>query len=243
MRFRCPDCDQMLEVNDARGPAGTCPRCGGAVTVPAGVARDTGAPAAYGARGDDWDDPRRGRVDVALRPRPVARWPRFISPSLMVLALLMLPLPWVEVSCSQGNAAQQQWRYTQTGVQMMADRHTDLNVSPPQSASPQTPRVSRQVGTILWAAVLVAGAGLGYAGRGLGCNVAHACLAAFATFLLPGVLIGVFFGEVFNSVSLTPWPMMAFLLCCGGLAGAIVTLVREWPASLRAPPRFDDEYD
>jgi hypothetical protein len=50
--------------------------------------------------------------------------------------------------------------------------------------------------------------------------------------------------EMTNSVTLTPWPLIAFLACIGGLVGGIVTLVREWPSAAPGPPeRFDDDFD
>ena len=162
---------------------------------------------------------------------------------MMVLALLTLPLPWLEVSCQGGGTggSTPRFHYQQTGVQMMADTQTDLTPPPPGSP-PREPRPFRQVGTIIWAAALLAGAITALAGRGLVWNVIQTCWAGFAVLVLPALLFGVIIGEVTNSVTVTPWPLIAFLACVGALVGSIITLVREWPARPR-PPRFDDDFD
>src|SRR5262249_8542902 len=120
-------------------------------------------------------------LDVSLAPATPARWPRFVSPSMMVLALLTLPLPWLEVSCQGGGTGSStpRFHYSQTGLQMMADTQTDL--TPPQAGSvPREPRPFRQAGTIIWAVTLLAGAITALAGRGLVWNVICACCGLFA---------------------------------------------------------------
>jgi hypothetical protein len=164
---------------------------------------------------------------------------------MMVLGLLTLPLPWLEVSCQGGGTGSStpRFHYSQTGLQMMADTQTDLTTPPPGSP-PREPRVFRQGGTILWAVTLLAGAITALAGRGVVWNVVHACCALFAVLTLPFLIAGVVIGEATNSVTLTPWPMIAFLACVGALVGGIVTLVREWPPSGRDPPgryRYEDD--
>jgi hypothetical protein len=247
MRFRCPACDQPLDEYDLPGGAGTCPRCGQAIRAPGAVSQELDRPAPRRRPPDedeDEDRPRRRRLDVSRPPAgPPSRWPRFVSPSMMVLALLTLPLPWLEVRCQGGGSGSStpRFHYSQTGLQMMADQQTDL-AAPPPGSPPREPRPFRQVGTILWAVTLLAGAVTALAGRGLVWNIVHACCAAFALILLPALILGIIFGEVANSVTLTPWPLIAFLACVGAMAGSLVTLIREWPARTR-PIRFDDEFD
>jgi hypothetical protein len=58
-------------------------------------------------------------------PPPVnvtSRW-RFASPSLLLLALLTLPFPWIEVRC--GGLSPRVYR--QTGVEVLLDRQTDID--------------------------------------------------------------------------------------------------------------------
>lgn len=241
MRSRCPTCEQSLDVpEELSGPTGTCPRCGGRVRWPEraaareAVAAEIDRPGRGRLGPRDEDDPRRDRFDVTLPARPAALWPRFISPSMMALALLTFPLPWVEVRCANANV-QSTYSYSQTGTQMLADRHTDLP-SGQVGVAPQVARPARQVAAILLALALFAGVIVGLI-PGLGWRIAHLCCAALACALMPALLLVILFGEVFNSVTFTPWVAVATLACAGGLILSIVVFVSQGASGRGRPPR------
>ena len=135
-------------------------------------------------------------------------------------------------------AATPRFHYSQTGVQMMADTQTDLTPPPPG-----TPREPRRLppGRDDPLGRHPAGGGDHRAGRPrAGVERRPRLLRLFAVLTLPVLIAGVLIGEATNSVTLTPWPMIAFLACVGALVGSIVTLVREWPPSGRDPPGAAD---
>jgi hypothetical protein len=161
--------------------------------------------------------------------------PRFVSPSLLCLALLTLPLPWLEVSCG-GHA------YSQTGLQMMTNTQSDLNL--PATESRQARRPVRQSGTVIWTTAALLGVILGLAKHNFTWDVVQACCAALAALLLPAVILLVLVEEALSSVTWQPWPIVACVACAGAAVASVVTLVRERSKPRHVPPRrFPDEFD
>lgn len=247
MQFHCPMCDERLELDERRSDTAYCPVCREWMRAPR---RDPDAisrePEARRRSRLEDDRPRRDRFDVTRPPPPRSAWPRFISPSMAILALLTLPLPWLEVSCTNWGTAAPQSHYSQTGLQIMTDTQTDLpapNAPPNAVAQPREPRPMRQFGLIFWAVLLVTVAVVGFVGRGLAFQVPQLCGAIAALLYLPFFIFTVSFGEFGKQVTWTPWPFLACLACLGSLVGTIVVLVRDRAGSEHDPPPRDDDDD
>ncbi len=230
MPFSCPACNQPLQGAPLPGSACDCPHCGQRIrelererllspAPPGAISPEIGCTGSLLPSPSDDE----GRLDVSLSQHPRARWPRLLSPSLMLLALLMLPLPWVEVSCGRTG-------YSQTGLQMLADD------PPVQADTPRASRPLRQVGAILWAVSLVAGVILALAGRRLACNIAQVCCAAVAAVLLPCLIGLVALEEALHTVTWMPWPIVACVASLAAMASSLVTLLHERPRSTTDPP-------
>jgi hypothetical protein len=106
IRFACPGCRAGLEVAEELG--GTllqCPTCGRSLPVPTLLVPGVVPPGStIVAAGSPPPGVRReSRLSWTFRRSPVfARsWRRLASPSALLLALLLFPLPWIEVRCDR----------------------------------------------------------------------------------------------------------------------------------------------
>jgi DNA-directed RNA polymerase subunit RPC12/RpoP len=121
IRFTCPSCRSVLECADSKaGSKVACPKCGQRLLIPAPATPrnktvlgklvpvaeimhapppDTALP--FAPPDVDVSVPCVGNL-VARSSKRANRW-RFLSPSFLLLAIIVTPLPWVQVSCSGGS--------------------------------------------------------------------------------------------------------------------------------------------
>jgi hypothetical protein len=173
----------------------------------------------------------------------------------LLLALLTLPFPWLEVRCSGGTNAPPSLHYTQTGLQVLAGRCT-MPEPPPdgaRSAAPSAPvtktrsaeRANPLRQAVAWVWLLSIGAGIGFAlaGRTFVQSLLSLIFAAASALLILVLMVVVIFEEAFNSLTFTPWPLGAFLLCLAATAGSTTALVilRRAAPSLHPPDPDEDE--
>ena len=129
IRFACPECRWTLEVPEDQG-GGTvrCPCCGRSLGVPtlvpvAGVARPPAgasvSASAIGAPRTPWG---------LARALPLTR---FGSPASLFLALLLFPLPWIEVRCNGPvGGSEARTLAKQSGLQAAYGGYSEAPLSP-----------------------------------------------------------------------------------------------------------------
>jgi hypothetical protein len=149
VRFSCPSCNRTLQAPESRaGAVAVCPGCKQQLQIPAPpppepepipYAEIREAPPPMPRPAPQPVPPRGGRAEYdeppadpdrepSLRRRPPGRsgnwaW-RWCSPSVLVLGLLMLPLPFLEVQCSAPGQVMNMALVNQSGVQMMTGRYS-----------------------------------------------------------------------------------------------------------------------
>jgi DNA-directed RNA polymerase subunit RPC12/RpoP len=141
--FRCPTCRQVLQQHRSRaGTKVVCPHCGRRLLVPeAPPARAPGRDKTV--LGELLSPPVRTTLEEELPPQPLSpaeepaglpypasageplpsrpqRRRRLLTPSLLLLAMLTLPLPWTEVQCTGPNQQAGKAIASQTGIQVLA---------------------------------------------------------------------------------------------------------------------------
>jgi hypothetical protein len=139
VRFACPTCNRALQApEDRAGTVASCPGCGQHITIPAPPApqhedipyaefRELPPPPpapqpAYQPSGDrDQDVPEEDFEAPRRRPQKAPNnwnW-RWCSPSMMLFSMIMLPLPFVEVSCNVPGGLLSSSIMHQSGIQVM----------------------------------------------------------------------------------------------------------------------------
>lgn len=94
IRFSCSRCGSAIEVPEEQGGIMIhCSRCGNATSVPTLVAVEPGRLYSRGAPGLAWKS--------WLRRFPFVPRRRQGSPALMLLALILFPLPWIQIQCDK----------------------------------------------------------------------------------------------------------------------------------------------
>jgi hypothetical protein len=94
IRFSCSRCGSAIEVPEEQGGITIhCSRCGNPTSVPTLVAVESGRVHSRIAPGLAWQS--------WLRGFPFVPWRRQGSPALLLLALVLFPLPWVQIQCDK----------------------------------------------------------------------------------------------------------------------------------------------
>lgn len=169
MNADCPHCAAPLP--DANHP---CPACGAMANAPVDDEPSL----------ESFEQPSNGRL-------------RFVSPSLLVLAILTLPLPWVEVRCT-GPGQSNSFYYRQTGTQILLDRATDIDPVSGRATKELTGdgcSKFRVVMAWLWFLVVLVGAGFGFFSHEFASALLHLILSCISFTLLAVLLIGIFIEE------------------------------------------------
>ena len=182
IRFSCPTCHVVLAVpDDQAGRKGPGPKCGQRLLVPPTALNKTVLgkplvipPAEKGA-GDAFSfnepappqappqaqliPPAGAPIPVATagwapapRPRPSGFW-RFLSPSFLVFAMILFPLPWVDIRCSpNGGLAGGKSIVTQSGLEAAYGGYTQ-NPEMAAAAASEPANDSNLSGTIYGATI------------------------------------------------------------------------------------------
>jgi hypothetical protein len=202
------------------------------------------------------DLPDRRPLSPPERPRAAAYW-RFVSPSFLVLALVTLPLPWLEVRCASRNQGPTREHYSQTGLQILAGRCTNhvrpapASARQPRAAAPvvatSTPgeyvRPARLAVSWLWVLTALVAAGCGLAARTFTPALLNLIFSAATVVLMLALFVVVVFEEALNSISITYAPLAALMFCVAATAGSVTALMlrpRARPLRYRDPEEDED---
>lgn len=193
----------MLRVPDERvGTAAQCPACAQLLHLP----------------GYDASPP-----DVADRGARV--WP-FVSPAALVLALLVVPLPWLEVRCNSTNPGNR--HYSQTGIQVLTADSTPLN-GPGSDGSRSEQFAVRAVVCWLWLAAVSVALVAGCLGRTFVPALVNLICACGSITLFLGFLGVVLWQEfLFHQVILFPAPFAALICCAAATAGSVAAFATRF---------------
>jgi hypothetical protein len=151
VRFSCPSCNRTLQApEDRAGKLAVCPGCKQQLQIPTppppqpdpipyAEIREAPPPMprpapqpvpSQGGRAEYDEPPAEQDLEPGLRrrpPGPSGNWAwRWCSPSVLLLSLFMLPLPFLEVQCSPPLPAQgmRVALVNQSGLQMMTGRYS-----------------------------------------------------------------------------------------------------------------------
>jgi hypothetical protein len=161
----------------------------------------------------------------------------------LLLALLTLPLPWLEVRCQSSGATNV--HYTQTGAEMLVNRCTRLdqpvNPGPIRRTTPNDELYPGRLSAVwLWFLTVAVGVIVGLAGRSFVPSLISLILSCASVVLLLLLFVVIVVEEAANSLSFTGAPMLAFVACLAAMAGSIVSFVITCRASRSLP---DPEYE
>lgn len=150
---------------------------------------------------------------------------------MLLLALRTLPLPWLEVRCV---SHENDTGYSQTGLQVLGNRCTNLTTAPPQSSWAGRPL--RAVVGWWWVLVVIAAVGLGLFGGLFVPALLNLMLSCISTGLFLTLLAGVIVSELpFRSVTFSLVPYVTLLACAVAAGLSAISFARL----NRSPPVVD----
>jgi hypothetical protein len=205
-RFACPVCNFLLRAPDsAAGKKGPCPNCGQRLQIPAPPRRTmlgiVAPPAPRAERAPALapyapDPERLEGVEMAPAVAGPGRWWRPLSPSALLLALIVFPLPFVELRCT-GGAAAGQVMCSQSGLQGIYGGETfhtrlqaEIDQAKNEGRAVNVPEGRFSPALLLYPFALLAGVVVGFgAAPGPVRTVATGALGLFALALLAVQLV------------------------------------------------------
>jgi hypothetical protein len=156
-------------------------------------------------------------------PSVAPRRGRFVSPSLLVLALLTLPFPWIEVRCG-GNT------FRQSGVEILLNRQTDIdrNTGATASRGREFTKPARVFLAWLWVLVSAAGVVLGYFARAFVPALLHLLFSCGSVGLFSTLLAKIQLEELLCSLRFSPVLGVTFLSCLVAACCSVVSFARRF---------------